>query len=64
MFMYVCTNVATYVPALALSENMCECPAAAQSEDIHMKAQPIQHYIVGYIYAYNNDTASILLHTI
>ena len=39
--MYVCTNVATYVPALAWSENMCECPAAAKSEEIHMNTQLI-----------------------
>ena len=41
MYMYVCTNVATYVPALAWSVNMCECPAAAQSGDVHMNTEPI-----------------------
>ena len=41
MYMHVCTNVATYVPALAWSVNMCECPVAAQSENIHMDIRPI-----------------------
>ena len=72
MYMYVYTNVATYVPAWAWSVNMCECPAAAESKEIHMIAQLIflKYFVKNtlqdkHLYSYMyNDTTVVLLHTI